>query len=233
MKNIFLLLVIASSFMACKEDEAASIHSHEPSVSFISPQQGASYKESDTLWIKLKITSEDDLHEYLIQVRDIVENKMVYTYEGHSHGKSVDVNLFMIPNVNQNANMELIVTTLDHNSNKSVKRVSFKVLNDVVAEKPEIVLLSPNKSMFDVGDTVAINGYITHTSAIKTAQILVSKNGNNVFEFIPAITQLDSIWFDTFYVIEPTTHSSFDLTIVATDEFENTGVKTHAFHVHE
>ena len=184
------------------------------------------------MWIRVGITSDDDLHEYLVQVRDIVADKIVYTYEGHSHDKSADINVYMLPDVAADTEMELIVTTLDHNSNKSSKSISFKVIDTVKPGKPAITLLSPDAGMYDDGEQLPIKGFVTHTRNLKSVSIRLMQNNVQVFAFQPALNRPDSAGFDTVYTISSPAYSDFELVITATDVDDNSAVKTHAFHVH-
>lgn len=233
MKNkIPLFLLIAFALVSCKKEEAATAQEHEPVVTFLSPLPMQLYNEQDTLWLRLNLTSEDDLHEYLVQVRDVVADKIVYSYEGHSHDKSASVNLYMMPDVSMDTEMELIVTTLDHNSNKSVKSISFKIKDTVKEGKPVITILSPAATMYNNGEQIKISGYVTHYKTLKTVHVQLMQNNEPVLSFQPLWANADSVGFDTSYIIHSPAYSDFELVVTATDEEEHAAVKTYSFHVH-
>ncbi|MES2689770.1 MAG: hypothetical protein V4658_05165 [Bacteroidota bacterium] len=231
-KIIGTLFLVIFALASCKKEETAATQEHEPTIRFLSPTPSQLLNEDDTLWIRIGITSDDDLHEYLVQVRDITADKIVYTYEGHSHDKSADINVYMMPDVAMDTEMELIVTTLDHNSNKSSKSISFKVINTVKPAKPSITLLSPNAGMYDDGEKLSLKGFVTHTRNLRSVNIQLLQNNIQVFSFRPAINKPDSVGFDTVYTINSPAYSDFELVITAIDVDENSAVKTHLFHVH-
>lgn len=233
MKRIIgLIFLIATALSSCKKEETVATQAHEPNIVFLSPASLQQVNENDTLWIRIGITSEDDLHEYLVQVRDIAADRIVYAYEGHSHNKTADINVYMLPDVAMDTEMELIVTTLDHNSNKSSKSISFKIIDTVKPAKPVITLLSPIGVMYDDGAQLPVKGFVTHTKTLKSVVVKLMQNNVQVFFFQPLLSKPDSVGFDTALTINSPAYSDFELVITATDTDNNSSVKTHAFHVH-
>lgn len=227
-----ILMITMLVFNACKKDNETTEPEHEPVVSFISPVQSQVADEKDTLWIRVNISSEDDLHEYLVEVKNTGTSQVVYSYEGHSHNKSVSTNLYFMPDVSEDAGMQLTVTTLDHNGNKSSRSITFSVKNTVASVLPSITISSPSAAMYDNGETISLKGLVSHIRELKEVKVELTQNNTTVFSYSPVVTGLDSMIFDTSYLINSPAYSDFEVVVTASDVNNNRSVKTHAFHVH-
>jgi hypothetical protein len=228
--GIFMIAMLV--FNACKKNNETTEQEHQPVISFISPVQSEVADERDTLWIRVNISSEDDLHEYLVEVKNTETGNVVYSYEGHSHDKSVSTNLYFMPDVSEDAKMQLTVTTLDHNSNKTSKSITFTISNTVASVLPSITITAPSAAMYDNGETVFLKGLVSHIRELKEVKVELTQNNKTVFSYLPVVSGLDSMRFDTSYIINSPAYSDFEFVVTATDINDNRSVKTHAFHVH-
>lgn len=235
-KHVLTALIFCSAILlnGCKKDDSDTHGetSHEPVITFISPVQAYVADEKDTLWIRVGISSADDLHEYKIEVKNLTTQAVAYSYDGHSHDQSVTTALYFLPDVDEDSDMQLTVTTLDHSGNSFSKSITFKINNTVEAVKPNITILSPDQEMYNNGDILSLKGSVSHSKALKEVKTELTRNGDVVFSYLPAIHGTDSVVFDTTYIIEALTHSDFEFKVTATDVDNHTAVKTHAFHVH-
>lgn len=226
----FILVATISLFLnSCKDEH--DDHA-KPTIAIQSPAQGVQLNESDTLWIRVNISSEDDIHDYSIEVTKVLDGSSVYKYNGHSHNTSVNTNLYFMPDVTANTEMKLTVKTLDHNGDTYEQSVTFTVVDNVQPSKAEITILSPNSSMATNGQPLNIKGNINHDKNIKSARILLTENEVTVFDYIKTNINMSTYAFDTSYLINTTTHSDYVLTISATDINDVQSSKTFNFHVH-
>lgn len=213
----------------CKKDE----HSHaEPSFTFLSPIQGVRLNESDTLWLRVNISSEDDLHDFILEVTKVSDGASVFKYNGHSHNTSVTTNLYFKPNVTADTEMKLSVKTLDHNGKATERSITFTVLNNQQESKPLINIISPSSGMASNGQILNIKGVITHDKNLKTARIWLTQNSATVMDYSKNNIASNTLVFDTTHVINATTHSDYVLTISATDVNNIESSKTISLHVH-
>lgn len=233
--NLVAVFILAAIFFlsSCKKDDHVHDNDHaEPTITFQSPTQGARLSESDTLWLRVNISSEDDLHDYIIEVTKVADGLSVYKYDGHSHNKSVTTNLYFMPNVSADTEMKLLVKTLDHNGKATEKSITFTVLNTQDAVKPVINILSPTSGMANNGQTISIKGNITHDKNLKSARIWLTQNNTTVMDYTKSDIASNTFAFDTTHVINATTHSDYVLTIIGTDMNDVEASKTFSFNVH-
>lgn len=234
-KNInFAKTIIFSAFFiiySCKKDDHVDGHA-EPTITFQSPTQGAVLNESDTVWLRVNLSSADDIHDFILEVTKLADGASIYKYDGHSHSKSVTTNLYFMPNVTEDTEMKLSVKTLDHNGQATEKSITFKVLNTQQATKPIITITSPNSGMYDNGQTVSIKGNITHDKNLASARIWLTKNNAIVMDYTKDNIGSNTFTFDTSHVINTTSHSDYILTVSATDINNVQSSQTFSFHVH-
>ncbi len=226
-----LLFLAIGTLYACKKQDAQDSN-HSSQFHIFSPAEGQAFNEYDTVWVKYNISSVDDLHEYQIVINNISESKNVLTYDGHSHDKTASGELYFIPEVSADAMMELNIITLDHNSNRSEKKVAFLIKNITDTIAPVITLLSPNTAMYNNGSSVSIKGHIDHVVPLNNARISMTRNGISVFDFEPSVKGKKSYAFDTIYPISITEQANFSLVVSASDENKRTGARRFDFHVH-
>jgi hypothetical protein len=231
-KTTMLFLAIIFILNGCKKDDPIHDVYAEPTITFLSPTQGSRLSESDTLWLRVNISSEDDLHDYIIEVTRLSDGASVYKYDGHSHNKSVTTNLYFMPNVATDTDMKLLVKTLDHNGKSIERTITFTVLNTQEATQPVINILSPNSGMANNGQTLSIKGNITHDKNLKSARVWLTQNSAIVLDYTTNNIDSNTFAFDTTHVINATTHSDYVLTISCTDINSIVASKTFSFHVH-
>lgn len=226
-----MLTITALLFSSCKKDAAAH-DPKEPVINVTAPAAQQVFEESDTIWIAVGIRSEDNLHEYSITVKNITENSTAYTYNGHTDEKSADVRTYFLPNIMRDADMELTVTTLDHNGVKSSKSMTFKVLNTIAAAKPVITLTSPDAGMYTNGTHLRISGTIVHLANLRSVRVTLEQNNMTVLDYTPDVTGKMTYTIDTAYQINVNGYAGYSLTVVAGDMNNQVESKSFDFHVH-
>lgn len=229
--SIIYSLIVGMTVIGCQKDNTIE-NTAPPQIDFISPSKGQSFTEDDTIYLKVNISSAVELHDYMLELKNVTENKTVYTYNGHSDGKSASINEYYIPYVSKDADMQMVLTTLDHNGNKSVQTSTFKIKNTKEEIKPEIVIISPNSAECDNNSALHIQLGVNHSLPLKELHIKLNKNGIAVMDFFPNVAQLKSFLLDTTYQIKVDAYSDFELQVTATDTSNIKSEKAFDFHVH-
>lgn len=225
---VFLAVTL---LLGCIKDNQ-SIGLTDTSIDIISPINNQELYESDTARIQVYIVSDDDIHDYQIEVINTEDSSMVYSYEGHSHSKEAKVNLYFLPGVLKYTQMKLIVQAMNHNGSIAEKSVTFSVINNIIEPQPQITILSPYKDLFADGETLNIKGVIEHTKNLKSARIWITKENNLVFNYLTTIKNTTTHNFDTIYGIRTKVHAHYLLNVSATDVIGVSSLKTYDFHVH-
>ncbi|TAE86633.1 MAG: hypothetical protein EAY81_05345 [Bacteroidetes bacterium] len=236
-KHILQALMITALFTlnGCKDHDDDHKHGDKkPIVTFINPTEGATYNEGDTLWLRVNMKSEEDLHDYSLEVKNLTTGNTAYSYNGHSHNKELTTALSFIPRVNETSAMQFSVINKDHDGNiQQQQMVKFTVTNVSNADGPSINLLSPtSSSQFQNGSVMRIRGDFAHNSTLKEANITLRKDGSTIINYSPLVNGINTYSFDTSHKIQTTGHSDYDLVITVKDQNNNANTRTLSFHVH-
>ncbi|TAE89533.1 MAG: hypothetical protein EAY81_02180 [Bacteroidetes bacterium] len=224
------------TLQSCKDHDHDDDHG-ELKVSIVSPAEGTVHNESDTLWIKVNMSVEnDDLHDYSIVINNLTNNTTMYTYNGHSHSSTLNTNLWVLPVVEANSNMQLIVKNMDHDGNTKETSVKFTINNNV-ASAPEITITKPtgNEDLAN-GAMVDIEGLFKSNTALKSAKVVITKEGDTApkFSYDIPVSGLTQYQLDTTWKIDTggQMHNDFVFTFTATDNNDKSSTKTVNLHVH-
>jgi hypothetical protein len=208
------------------------ITSDIPKVTFVTPSINKVFTESDTVFLQIKIEAINEIHDYSVQVMNLTEGTESYLYYGHSDKNVALAEVNFIPNVNMDAEMQIIVTTLNHNGEKYVTTQNFKVLNTIKNTKPTIEILSPTDMSFNNGDILNIKASIRHVDFLEKAFLILLQNNDTILNLKPNVIGLKDYTFDTTYAINITADANFNLMVGVTDTNEISNLKTTNFHVH-
>lgn len=232
-KSIIYTIISVSLFVfsGCKKDLEMNADD-QAIITIESPLSGSIFTESDTVWIAYQISAKDDVHEYEVVMRNETENRTVFNKPGHSHSNQINERVYFIPAVAANAEMKLTVRNMDHNGTITEKSVQFTVNNRNDIDPPIISVNSPNKSMYDNGETVSIEGNISHQRPIDSVYVKITRNGYTVFEYTPALNGTNTCSIDTSHTISTNSHSDYVLYIFAKDAQNVSAVREVGFHVH-
>lgn len=224
-----LFLYLMFTLTGCSKDTKTT--ESQIKVSFTNPANGAVYKESDTLWFTVQLSSIDGLHDFVVQLTNLTESTTAYTHNGHSHENKATVTFYYLPNINADAQMELSVLTLDHNGVQKKDAIVFTILNTVLARKPSIDIVSPTSFSFVNGDSVKIRAVVNHNANIQKAELILTAGGKPLFTLLPKTNGTTAL-FDTTYVIRINVMTDFEMTVSATDVYGENAVVKEGFHVH-
>jgi len=234
MKKNYIKIEVALGLLlfifACNKDK--HITSDIPTVTFVTPSINKVFTESDTVFLQIKIEAINEIHDYSVQVMNITEGTESYMYYGHSDKNIALAEVNFIPNVNMDAEMQIIVTTLNHNGEKYVRTQNFKVLNTIKNTKPTVEILSPTDMSFNNGDILNIKAAIRHVDFLEKAFLILLQNNDTILNLKPNVIGLKNYTFDTSYTINITADANFNLMVGVTDTNEIYNLKTTNFHVH-
>jgi hypothetical protein len=223
-------LVLFLLIIACNKD--VHITSDIPTVTFVSPSNNKVFTESDTVFLQIKIEAINEIHDYSVQVMNLTEGTESYMYYGHSDKNVALTEVNFIPNVNMDAEMQIIVTTLNHNGEKYFSTQNFKVLNTIKNTKPTIEILSPTDMSFNNGDILNLKASIKHFDVLEKAFLILLQNKDTILNLKPNVIGLKNYTFDTSYIINITADANFNLMVGVTDTNKISNLKTTNFHVH-
>jgi hypothetical protein len=232
------ILSVSLTFSACNDDDNDDDdqkHAHKkPKVTFINPTEGASFNEGDTIMLRVNMKSEDYLHDYSLEIKNMTTGNTEYSYGGHSHNKEVTTALSFIPNVDATSPMQLVVVNKDHDGNEQLRSaVNFTVNNVSNVQIPKINLISPTATAhFHNGSLMRIRGNFEHNANLKEASIVLKKDGVTLIDYKPTLGSVSTYAFDTAHTIQTSGHSDYDLTISVKDHNNNANSRTMSFHVH-
>lgn len=234
MKKNYIKIEIALGLLlfifACNKDK--HITSDIPTVTFVTPSINKVFTESDTVFLQIKIEAINEIHDYSIQVMNLTEGAESYMYYGHSDEKMALADINFIPNVIMDAEMQIIVTTLNHNGEKFITTQNFKVLNTIKNTKPTVEILSPTDMSFNNGDILNVKASIRHIDFLEKAFLILLQNNDTILNLKPNVIGLKNYTFDTSYTINITADANFNLMVGVTDTNEISNLKTTNFHVH-
>jgi len=126
MKNTFFFALAAVAvvcfFSACKDDKPTE---DIPQITIESPEEGAVFAQGDTVHIEVEIEHTEELHEYLVELKNASDGTVLFSEGEHSHNMSVHVHDHWVNNVHHHTDMELVVTATDHKDKSNTKTVHF------------------------------------------------------------------------------------------------------------
>lgn len=233
--SLVILLFAMIGLFACSKDEETGTGDNFK-ARFITPLQGATYNENDTLWLKVDMSADDVIHDYQLTLKNLTENTLVYEYNGHSHNNNTSTALWTFPKVNQHSLMELTLTRMSHDGVVTVSKVSFHV-NDVSSDNgPDVYISKPlgNETYAD-GNRVQVSGDISSLYEMQNAFIKVLRNNDTIPQFyaVLPVNNLKQANFDTSFVIQTggQSHSTFIITVGATNQNGKSNSKSISLHI--
>lgn len=118
---IIAMLTTLIALQACRHDHNESL----PVITINHPVVNATYALNDTVWIEGNITHVAELHEFVVELKDITRDTVVFTTSTHTHVTSAEIKEQWINNVTQHTDMLLTITADDHDGNTTTKTVNF------------------------------------------------------------------------------------------------------------
>ncbi|MBI1306582.1 MAG: hypothetical protein GC181_08210 [Bacteroidetes bacterium] len=136
MKSLFnktyilsLLIVSTISFHSCKEEDdntTPTTSDNDVTITIDSPVAYKTYMFGDTVKISGNAKWNQELHGYVIQVKNVSADSIVFTKEEDVHSTEFSFNTQWINDVTMHSDMQLIVTIeKDHEGNSKTSTVDF------------------------------------------------------------------------------------------------------------
>jgi hypothetical protein len=127
MKKIFNILIIAfvlsATLVSCSKENDAEA----PVINIISPTISETFVPGDTIFIKINITENDELHHI---DADLYRNNTtkVWSRSAHSHAKVYNIDdAYIVKETDANSTFKLEVMADDHNGNQASTSIEFQI----------------------------------------------------------------------------------------------------------
>jgi hypothetical protein len=117
----FFPLFAASALMilaSCRKDEAV-LDTLPPTITWISPGEGAVFSAGQDIELALRIEENDELHDWRIELRRLSDNALLAERTGHEHTSVLDVSATISASVSQPTPCELVAVADDHSGNEA------------------------------------------------------------------------------------------------------------------
>ena len=130
--NLRSLIIITSCLFAvgltsCQKKDTTVATAEDVRISITSPQEGNVYKTSDTVSIAATINSNNQLHGYIVRVKEVSTEKILYETEGHAHDGNLTVKEYWVNTLTYNADLVLeLIAVIEHDENTKNAKVGFK-----------------------------------------------------------------------------------------------------------
>jgi hypothetical protein len=127
MKPFFLLLSCLTLLLisACRETALEDIGG--PEITVLSPTAQATFSSGTTISLQVRLSDEDELHNYSFHVRDQQNEETVFSYDGHEHGQEALLEQTFSLTVAKETALRLDVWAEDHNGNADSLSVPFRL----------------------------------------------------------------------------------------------------------
>jgi hypothetical protein len=123
MKKIQFIIPVLILLVGCKKETPLK-EFKEPVLTWELPSDNQIINAGDTLFIRAKITAEDELHGYEVKLKNESNQQLLINQGYHVHGKTISMNEQHILNGNSASSFEIeINVAIDHSgTNRTWKR---------------------------------------------------------------------------------------------------------------
>jgi hypothetical protein len=123
---LIVLLTLLTFIISACENESTNPE-EKATITISKPTENSIYNFGDTIIINTVIKGVAELHGYEVTIKNLRNDSVVYSIDEHTHGTKFDISKQWINDLNETANLELIVTAeLDHSGNVLTKKVKFQ-----------------------------------------------------------------------------------------------------------
>ena len=128
MKPFFLLLscFLLLSISACRETALEDFSG--PEITILSPTAQATFSSGTNIFLNVRLSDVDELHNYSFHVRNQKNEEAVFTYDGHEHGQEALLEQTFSLTVSEETELRLDVWAEDHNGNADSLSVPFRLI---------------------------------------------------------------------------------------------------------
>lgn len=231
----FLALFFGLSFLisSCSDDDEVK---PTATITLTSPTDPGLIASGNVLKITGTIAGNQEIHGYVINIRDVADNSIMYTTEVHDHAKDITINQeWTAPAVTSKKMLNLeIIATLDHDGKAETKTVALYLVPAGQTNFATINITAPVTGQeVHSNQAVAIKGNITGFATLHGYKLKLRRTSDN---FILDSADVhdhnkDIVINQTLNVGAITTHTELELEVIATlDHDGNTESKKVSFH---
>jgi hypothetical protein len=236
-KTLYFILLLSLCFFACDKHDHDD-HSHGVvTVTKIAPADNQVFAETDTIWLRINLkSSEGDVHNYKIEVKNTRTNAIVYNYQGHSHKNELTTALWFIQSVDSTSLMELNIATYDHDGKiGSQTKSNFTIQNTTNATDASVSLVSPTiNADLKNGSSNPLKINVSHPLGLKNIAYTIKNETNKQIlqeKIYSNIPNLKSFAIDSLFNINVTDHTDISINLNATDSTNHVTVRSWSFHI--
>ena len=115
------MLSLSVVLFSCKKEE----HSH-PSITISSPTSGQAFDGGDTVYVKANVTSEEEMHGWVVAIRKLPTKQVVFMDDVHDHLTEYNINTYWVNNLSAHSDMEVeVIAYIGHDGDSTSKKVEF------------------------------------------------------------------------------------------------------------
>lgn len=129
--TITILILALACLISCKKKKHEGDPSPTVNIDIIAPTEHAEYHKLDTVWMKVHISYDQDLHGYELHMLRLADTTEVFALDSDVHAKTFDIQKYWVNDGAVHSDMQLtVIANIDHNGNKATKTVDFHCHND-------------------------------------------------------------------------------------------------------
>ncbi|MBI1191991.1 MAG: DUF4625 domain-containing protein [Bacteroidetes bacterium] len=128
-QNIFgiALLAVLPLLPACQKENGPQEDTEAPVISLSSPSTGAVYASGDPIPVVFRITENDELHTWDIELRRASDQSLLTSTGEHDHATVLDINANISASVGEPTNCLVRIIAEDHNGNTAEREVAIRI----------------------------------------------------------------------------------------------------------
>ncbi len=120
-------LAILPLLSACEKEAGPEEDTEAPVISLTSPSTGAVYASGDPIAVTFRITENDELHTWDIELRRASDQSLLASTGEHDHATLLDVNASISASVGEPTNCLVRIIAEDHNGNVAQEEISIRI----------------------------------------------------------------------------------------------------------
>ena len=120
-------MAILPLFSACEKDNGPEEDTEAPVIALSSPSTGAVYASGDPIAVVFRITENDELHTWDIELRRASDQSLLTSTGEHNHASVLDVNASISASVGEPTNCLVRIIAEDHNGNVAQEEVAIRI----------------------------------------------------------------------------------------------------------
>ncbi len=124
---VALAFPVAFSLSSCKEDDGILTDTEAPVIDFMNPAEGALFNSGDDISVEFRITENDELHAWSLEMRRASDDSLLAEIGEHEHVQLLDVTAMVSATVAAVSECTLIAIAEDHTGNEARVERSIRI----------------------------------------------------------------------------------------------------------